>query len=277
MASITSLLHLSGTRNVAGSSDDTHHLTPPAGQLVKSPRYLRSRRTRNSPLTTLAEQLGRSRFLRGRNKTKCEPVLPLSWKLRPDIEADQTFFPDPKVTFLVDQSPRLICQICRESCMRIIDDLSPQGEGCSSSRSRDSDEIFAIFPCGHIAGSRCLEQWSEQSSSCPFCRKELRYPKCGHKIWPRPLTREGIQILPATLPSGGKLPDCCARCQLEQLRAEQERKWAAASREFQKAKMDSKVRRGRDQAEKLERARKVLDSIGAEARMKHVHFMLHEW
>jgi hypothetical protein len=100
----------------------------------------------------------------------------------------QSFFPCPVINLLIDRPGDVVCQICL------------------------TDDTFAILPCGHAAGHKCLRAWFRLEDSCPFCRMVLRYPICGHKVLPRLLTSNTIHVLPRTIPDGGALPPICLKC-----------------------------------------------------------------
>ncbi|KAK2776818.1 hypothetical protein CKAH01_03310 [Colletotrichum kahawae] len=143
--------------------------------------------------------------------------LPLvsSW-LRPQDdtapEVGRCFFPSPKVTFLIDKPEGLICQICQYS------PLAFQEQTEIESGRRYSDSVPSIMPCGHLAGARCLSKWLREHNNCPFCRCELTYGQCGHRVPARHVTREEIFLIPTTIPDGGHIPDLCAVCYKDALR-----------------------------------------------------------
>ena len=116
-------------------------------------------------------------------------------------DSEEAFFPFPKLTFLIDKPKNIVCQICRESTMEL-----------RSSEDEKKDTSFSILPCGHVACSRCLIKWVKAHKNCPFCKLSLEYPRCKHPIQPRHITKEGLYIVPKTLPDGGSLLDSCSRC-----------------------------------------------------------------
>lgn len=113
----------------------------------------------------------------------------------------QTFFPCPNISFIIDDPKDVVCAICKESQF----ELRGYGE-------RLSDGTFAILPCGHAAGHKCMRAWHSANDTCPFCRQVMRYPVCGHKILPRLVTTDSIHTLPRTLPDKGQIPSLCKRC-----------------------------------------------------------------
>ena len=118
-----------------------------------------------------------------------------------------SYVPKPLITFLFDQPSKLVCQLCKETELRL-----------GSRKHEIRDSIPAILPCGHVAGLECLLQWmgiqSEMSGrrSCPFCRMPLEYACCDHQLEPKPINKTSIFHLPKTIPEGGKIPDNCMDC-----------------------------------------------------------------
>ncbi|KAK4103687.1 hypothetical protein N658DRAFT_505346 [Parathielavia hyrcaniae] len=114
------------------------------------------------------------------------------------------YIADPKYTFLFGPTPNddLTCAICTQSPLTLPWSREP---------SRDSDP--SLLPCGHVFGHRCLQIWLKTNDTCPACRFRLRYDLCKHPIRPRRLTREGLLLVPPTVPDGGAVGDQCGRCQ----------------------------------------------------------------
>jgi hypothetical protein len=138
----------------------------------------------------------------------------------------ESFFPFPKVTFLVDEPMKLECQICRQASCQIKSDAEPLDES-----------TFSLLPCGHAACLHCLDKWFKSQDTCPFCRVDLTYPGCSHKVPARPLTREGLHLLPRTLPDQGHIPTLCAWCLKRILLTKAENRFRQATQEFQAARL----------------------------------------
>jgi hypothetical protein len=97
------------------------------------------------------------------------------------------------------------------------------------------ESTFSLMPCGHAACLQCLEKWFENQGTCPFCRVDLIYPGCGHRVPVRPLTREGLHLLPRTLPEQGRIPNLCAKCLKARLLTQAEEKLEQAMESFRAA------------------------------------------
>lgn len=134
-------------------------------------------------------------------------------KMDGKYEERESFFPIPLVTFSIDAPDNIVCQICRVSELR----LTPPGVPRRRPLPPYTDDMPAIMPCGHVAGAVCLETLMEESEDeawlCPFCRMDLVYARCGHRIKPRVLTSQSIASLPLTLPMGGEIPQLCRSCE----------------------------------------------------------------
>ncbi|KAI1321712.1 hypothetical protein F5Y16DRAFT_413636 [Xylariaceae sp. FL0255] len=142
------------------------------------------------------------RFLRASHSRPSSP------SLQKEVTDNESFFPSPKVTFLIDEPQNLICQICQQTNLRIAITVE-------ESRDEDKDgEIPALLACGHIACKSCLDSWLDHNDSCPFCRISLRHTaqSCQHKVQPRLIAHDTIHSLPPTLPNGGKIGDRCYLC-----------------------------------------------------------------
>ncbi|KAI1386115.1 uncharacterized protein F4822DRAFT_306024 [Hypoxylon trugodes] len=120
------------------------------------------------------------------------------------IPENESFFPNPMVTFLVDQPQNLTCQICLDMPVK----LASRDHGGTA-------DLSAILPCGHVGCYHCLIASLEQNSSCPFCRERLVYEDCRHEVEPIPLTYGNIISLPKTLSKGGVIGKNCRACDEE--------------------------------------------------------------
>ncbi|KAI0109857.1 hypothetical protein F4814DRAFT_461082 [Daldinia grandis] len=121
---------------------------------------------------------------------------------RIQFSEEESFFPDPMITFLVDRPANLVCQICKTVTLSV----GPLAQ-------TPYDSTPAILPCGHLACHNCLKAWVDTNRTCPFCRKEMRYSGCGHTLKPALITHDIITTLPKTLSRGGKIGESCRECQ----------------------------------------------------------------
>ncbi len=122
-------------------------------------------------------------------------------------EPASTYVPCPWMTFVVDKSVQ-VCVLCSAD-MELR--LGTPGEEAT-------DHTPALFPCGHVFGSACIDRWIEVSggkASCPVCRWSASYSKCGHKVLPKKLDMVNIFDCPRTLPDGGYIPARCLECRWE--------------------------------------------------------------
>lgn len=138
-----------------------------------------------------------------------------------------SFFPCPKITFLLDPPDDLICSICQETELVFPKDRYTY----MADLDYDSlDCIPVITPCGHVAGQTCMNTWLKSNRTCPFCRGPLTY-ECGHFIEPKRITPAEINLIPSTVPCGGVVPNDCESCTREKLlQAVQDRYQAAGHR-----------------------------------------------
>ena len=118
---------------------------------------------------------------------------------------NETFFPLPIVTFMVDVPDDISCRICRVSVLSV----NPNDPSVT-------DETPAIMPCGHVAGAECLAALMESMDpgtwNCPFCRTPLIHLGCGHRVREKVLTWHTLVNLPKTVPMGGVVPQFCQEC-----------------------------------------------------------------
>ncbi|KAH9908644.1 hypothetical protein F4778DRAFT_718014 [Xylariomycetidae sp. FL2044] len=143
-------------------------------------------------------------------------------------ENKESFFPLPKLTFLIDQPDDLVCQICQETPLRMARD----------SASAD-DATPVILPCGHVGCHFCVSHWLENSKSCPFCRKEMTHTGCRHPVQPRLLAHDTIGIIPKTLACGGAVGFNCGKCEAREQRAKALRKMKDAADKYKTARKDA--------------------------------------
>ncbi|KAL7627349.1 hypothetical protein AAE478_001541 [Parahypoxylon ruwenzoriense] len=151
------------------------------------------------------------------------------------IDNNESFFPTPKITFLIDRPENLTCQICHTTGL----EMAPTADAVE-------DSTPAILPCGHVACYECLETWLDTNDSCPFCRKDMVYEVCGHIVQPIPIAHDTISTLPRTLPEGGLVYSSCHSCRDKTVR-------------------NASAKRLRDLAVKFKRARREARDLGTEA------------
>ncbi|EKJ73941.1 hypothetical protein FPSE_05902 [Fusarium pseudograminearum CS3096] len=157
-------------------------------------------------------------------KSKILPWIAPWFQPHRSYDPEESFIPFPKVTFLVDKPIKIQCQICHQANCQIKPDAEPPDES-----------QFSLMPCGHAACSNCLEQWFKTQKTCPFCRANLVYG-CGHAVPPRPLTEEGLHMIPKTLPDRGCIPNFCVHCRKAIQMEEAKDKFRQAVEEFEAAR-----------------------------------------
>jgi PHD/YefM family antitoxin component YafN of YafNO toxin-antitoxin module len=193
----------------------------PDRQRQPQKRYLRTRASKTSPDPQHQDTNG-TLGSRPLETTKTLPRFSSWFQPNRRYDPQESFFPFPKVTFLIDQPIELKCQICHQASCQIKSDAESPDES-----------TFSLMPCGHAACLQCLEGWFEYQGTCPFCRVDLIYPGCGHRVPVRPLTREGLHLLPRTLPDQGRIPNFCAQCLKETLLSQAEEKLKQAIEGFE--------------------------------------------
>ncbi|KAI2623068.1 hypothetical protein GGS26DRAFT_593915 [Hypomontagnella submonticulosa] len=144
---------------------------------------------------------------------------------RIEIKEDETFFPTPLASFLIDQPEKLVCQICYSTELR----MAP-----TSANSRKTAP--AILPCGHIACATCLEASLSHRGECPFCREDVVHRRCGHSVKPILISYETITTVPRTFPEGGKMDGLCKACRDQERLAAAIRKWKSRAGDIKYAR-----------------------------------------
>ncbi|KAH6895352.1 hypothetical protein B0T10DRAFT_213636 [Thelonectria olida] len=234
-------------------------------------KYLRTKRLENNQTHTDTKPTVTNHGTTGRVTSWVRSkVLPffLSWSQpHRNYNPDECFFPFPKITFLIDQPQGLMCQICRESeC-----ELKSEGKPID-------DSTFSIMPCGHAAGTKCLEAWLRTKSSCPFCRLTLSYPACGHPVPLRPLTTTSIHNVPVTLPDGGHVRDLCKSCHRSSLVEEATPKVRLAASLFRNARRRYHETKHEVDAEALLKRRQEVETVARdEIHVRHFTTWLTSW
>lgn len=107
---------------------------------------------------------------------------------------------NPRVTFLLEDA-LITCEICYESELIL-----------TRPHATIRDSTPAIFPCGHVFGLKCINEWLESHSTCPTCRLELRHKKCGHPVKAGPIHTLNVMKIPRTIPRGGLIEGSCGKC-----------------------------------------------------------------
>ncbi|KAI0478452.1 hypothetical protein GGR56DRAFT_689237 [Xylariaceae sp. FL0804] len=190
-------------------------------------------------------------------------------------EEELSFVQYPRVTFLLDR-PRMTCQICKDTELRVVDSSSTTSNSSSSS-SGDASETEAdgdssdssapvILPCGHVACRGCMDAWCRAHRSCPFCRAALAYRQCRHAVAPRVVAADTVCALPPTVAAGGRIGSRCPSCREKDRAAVALARWTAAADRFRDARGrlaalaedDDGVPRARDA---LDRARKDFERV----------------
>ncbi|RYC56659.1 hypothetical protein CHU98_g9559 [Xylaria longipes] len=110
---------------------------------------------------------------------------------------------DPSGILLPDMNLCVECGIC--------------GTGLAINQRADQDhEAFAMLPCGHLFGYRCITRWVEQMPNCPQCRMNMVHRACGHDITINEMEGGlGFNIhrdLPAALGASQQIPSRCNAC-----------------------------------------------------------------
>lgn len=243
----------------------------PSDRLWGPRKYLRTRRSQRPPDPIQRQQTSTStsatQEARSWVKSKISPLFSSWSEPQQRYNADESYFPLPKITFLIDKPRDLLCQICREATCEIKPDSDSFG-----------DSTFSIFPCGHAAGSQCLRSWLRTHDTCPFCRLSLRYPGCGHRIPARPMTKESLHLLPRTLPDGGCIPSECARCQKEALVIDANKTFEVAVHEFCEARRRFNRSGGVKDEETMLAKREVFENVlREEVYLRHLSTWLTSW
>lgn len=152
-----------------------------------------------------------------------------SSRLPAEHDPYQSFIPNPKVTFIVHSPQDLVCGICQITELKF--QHSKLGRVSRRRKAAFCDSVPVIAPCGHVAGSECMEKWLEENETCPFCREQLVH-ECGHRIPLQPITTDNIYFIPPTIPAGGSIPESCKYCYETDLFATAMARQNAAQRRF---------------------------------------------
>ncbi|KAI5861914.1 hypothetical protein GGS23DRAFT_611061 [Durotheca rogersii] len=166
------------------------------------------------------------------------------------VAEDETYFPTPKVTFLLDRPAKLTCGICLTTRLRV-------------ARRADAKNgaVPAILPCGHVACRGCLARHLESSPTCPFCRRDMTHSRCGHVVAPVPLAHDTIHTLPPTVPDGGVVGADCPPCRAASLARVDAVEWRHLGRRFRRARAEAERTRDPDAMRAMRDARSQFETF----------------
>ncbi|RYO82701.1 hypothetical protein DL766_006860 [Monosporascus sp. MC13-8B] len=137
----------------------------------------------------------------------------------------ESFFPMPKITFLIDEPEGLKCQICLTTPLEM-----------AESSQRPSERTPVILPCGHAGCGNCMHTWLTTHHSCPFCRRDMHHKGCGHAVEPRVIAHDTIHSLPRTTAEGGSVGHKCPDCRIGELQATALKNWKDLARDLRAAR-----------------------------------------
>ncbi|KAI4865440.1 hypothetical protein F4820DRAFT_469825 [Hypoxylon rubiginosum] len=185
---------------------------------------------------------------------------------RKKIDEDESFFPTPKVTFLIDQPSKLTCQICLDTTIKM---------GITGHERSEND--LSILPCGHVACYGCLEAWVKTHESCPFCRKSLKRSRCSHPAKPVRIAQDTIQRLPMTLARGGTISSRCMSCTEKASLQMTMEKVKAVSQKFRRLRRDNEAVGTESRTQELKTLEATLESLPVDWTLEHIHKRGKEW
>ena len=161
----------------------------------------------------------------------------------------ESFFPNPKVTFLIDEPRNLTCQIC------LVEPLS-----MAERADRAGEKAPVILPCGHVACAGCMDSWLGEHHSCPFCRLAMVHEACGHAVQPRVVAHDTLLALPRTTAEGGRVGTRCRDCKVEVLRADALAQWKGLARDLRAARAADQERSTPETRAALKLAEKAFET-----------------
>ncbi|KAI1265712.1 hypothetical protein F5Y18DRAFT_426801 [Xylariaceae sp. FL1019] len=170
---------------------------------------------------------------------------------RKHFQAEQSFIPSPKVTFLIDSPEHLVCQICQQAPLQMAG---------GDTTDCDDPDIPAILPCGHVCCSSCVGLWLGKHRSCPFCRQSLIHEGCRHQVAPRPITLDTIHSIPPTLPKGGKIGASCHNCMEKDRNSIAVKRWLDLADRFKEARRQAEKSKSAEAIENLRRAQEAFET-----------------
>ncbi|RYP49112.1 hypothetical protein DL768_005109 [Monosporascus sp. mg162] len=166
----------------------------------------------------------------------------------------ESFFPTPKVTFLIDEPEGLKCQICLTTPLEM-----------AESSQRPNERTPIILPCGHAGCGDCMHMWLTAHHSCPFCRRDMHHKGCGHPVEPRVIAHDTIHSLPRTTAEGGSVGHKCPDCKIGELQAAALRNWKDLARDLRAARARAREH-GTDEAVKaVKKAEKAFEMAPSRA------------
>ncbi|KAI2619933.1 hypothetical protein GGR54DRAFT_647563 [Hypoxylon sp. NC1633] len=175
---------------------------------------------------------------------------------RKALDDNESFFPNPIITFLIDQPENLTCQICQTQELQM-----------TLTAHEPEDSTATILPCGHIACCKCLMQWLNSNTTCPFCRERVVHPLCGHNVRPRYITEDSIYNIPKTIDEGGEIGARCNKCDIQQrnFRNVSLAQWIDLANKFKKARREAEEKKTPQAEFEMKIAKEKFDNYPAEA------------
>ncbi|KAI1470490.1 uncharacterized protein F4812DRAFT_469078 [Daldinia caldariorum] len=184
---------------------------------------------------------------------------------RNSVAEGQSFFPDPMITFLVDQPRDLLCQICQTTTLSI-----------ATSAHTPDEHTPGILPCGHMACHTCLWSWVIRNKTCPFCRKEMKHSGCGHTLKPALITHDTIARLPKTLSRGGTIGETCRECRDRENRGKTYILWGIATNAVRISRQAPPDADPRNASRAEEVARELFESV-PQGYLKNLNLEKNAW
>ncbi|RYP80411.1 hypothetical protein DL770_006216 [Monosporascus sp. CRB-9-2] len=178
----------------------------------------------------------------------------------------ESFFPTPKITFLIDEPEGLKCQICLTTPLEM-----------AESSQRPNERTPVILPCGHAGCGDCMHTWLTAHHSCPFCRMDMHHKGCGHAVEPRVIAHDTIHSLPRTTAEGGSVGHKCPDCKIGELQAAALKNWKNLARDLRAARARAREH-GTDEAVKaLKKAEKAFEMAPSRAVLDKVTLVDTSW
>lgn len=165
-----------------------------------------------------------------------------------EVAEGESFFPNPKVAFLIDEPRTLQCQICLVTPLVMAGTAKQAGESAP-----------AILPCGHVACTGCIVAWLETQESCPFCREEMKHSGCGHAVQARIIAEDTVLTLPRTIAQGGRVGSRCHDCRVDALRGEALDRWKLLAEDLKDARRADREKSSEKTRAALRRAEEAFE------------------
>ncbi|RYP37216.1 hypothetical protein DL767_003035 [Monosporascus sp. MG133] len=160
----------------------------------------------------------------------------------------ESFFPTPKVTFLIDEPEGLKCQICLTTPLEM-----------AESSQRPNERTPVILPCGHAGCGDCMHTWLSAHHSCPFCRRDMHHKGCGHAVEPRVIAQDTIHSLPRTTAEGGSVGHKCPDCKIGELQAAALKNWKDLARDLRAARARAREHGTDESVKAMKKAEKAFE------------------